>query len=200
MTIIEVEQIRWQYHSSGDDIAAAWIDDSSPDVYGIPPRQFLSQEIVDRYAIGIGDETFTVGRFVNHEGKQRNTPAVRFGNIAMMPLEPIRNPRSGQEHAAYLIETRSQSGYSGAPVFVYLVGGGQRWIGERTGLLLGSQGPWLLGLLWGYTQTTGQAFGYPQVFQTGPGAVVPVSRLSELLALEPLAKYQHRAESGLESK
>jgi hypothetical protein len=194
VVIVPIEQSAWQYHPSGDDIAVAPIDDSSLDVYAIPSQQFLSEKVVDLYALGIGDETFAVGRFINHEGKQRNTPAVRFGNIAMLPLEPILNPRTEQAHPAYLIETRSQSGYSGAPVFIYLVGGGQRWIGMDRGMFSGSQGPWLLGLLWGYTQAKAEKFGYPQVFQTGLAAVVPVSRLVELLGSEPLARTHREAE------
>jgi hypothetical protein len=69
----------------------------------------------DRY--GPGDECFMVGRFITHDGTQRNLPSVRFGNIAMMPLEPFRH--HGAEVDAFMVETRSQAGYSGSPVFVF---------------------------------------------------------------------------------
>jgi hypothetical protein len=188
----------WTFHPEGDDIAVAPVDDSALDVYALPESQFLSPETVQRFAIGVGDETFVVGRFINHEGSQRNTPAARFGNIAMMPSEPIPNRRTGQAHPAYLIETRSQSGYSGAPVFVYLAAGAQRWVGsENCGSFMSNQGPWLLGLLWGYTQVRGTAneLGQLQTFQTGLSAVVPVSRLVELLASEPLAALRRATEA-----
>jgi hypothetical protein len=67
-----------------------------------------------------GDETYTVGRFINHEGKQQNTPCVRFGNIAMMPLEPIRMKYSAVGQECFLIEAHSLGGFSGSPVFVAL--------------------------------------------------------------------------------
>jgi hypothetical protein len=55
---------------------------------------------------------------VNHEGKQRNLPSARFGNIAQMPGEPIEFDGLSQE--SFLVEARSVAGYSGSPVFVYL--------------------------------------------------------------------------------
>lgn len=58
-----------------------------------------------------------VGRFVNHEGKQRNLPSVRFGNISMMPYEPVRTSR-GLLQEVFLVESRSLPGYSGSPVFL----------------------------------------------------------------------------------
>jgi hypothetical protein len=57
-----------------------------------------------------------VGRFTSHDGRQRNAPSVRFGNISMMPGEVISH--CGSPHKAFLVEARSISGYSGSPVFV----------------------------------------------------------------------------------
>jgi hypothetical protein len=44
---------------------------------------------------------------------------VRFGNLAMMPWEPIKNELSGIEQESFLVEARSLSGFSGSPVYVY---------------------------------------------------------------------------------
>ena len=74
----------------------------------------------------------------------------------MMPLEPIYNRYTDRGNPAFLVEVRSQSGYSGAPVFAYVAGGTRRTIGGSTGSLLTTQGPWLLGILWGYTQVKGE--------------------------------------------
>jgi hypothetical protein len=61
-----------------------------------------------------------VGRFINHEGKQRNLPSVRFGHISQMPNEKIRQDFRSFDQESFLIECRSIGGYSGSPVFVYI--------------------------------------------------------------------------------
>ena len=120
--VLEYEQDAWIHHPDGDDIAVCPLD--------FPAAQFVVR-FIDRdkvfvtpnrirfFDIDIGDGTFMVGRFSNHEGKQRNTPSVRFGNIAMMPDEPIKHPR-GHMQESFLIESRSIGGYSGSPVFVHI--------------------------------------------------------------------------------
>jgi hypothetical protein len=50
-----------------------------------------------------------------HEGRQKNSPTARFGNIAQMPNEPVIIKRFEQE--CFLVEARSIGGYSGSPVF-----------------------------------------------------------------------------------
>jgi hypothetical protein len=59
---------------------------------------------------------FTVGLFTYHAGTQRNMPIVRYGNIAMLPDEPIQV--EGGFADVYLVEARSIGGLSGSPVFV----------------------------------------------------------------------------------
>jgi hypothetical protein len=66
--------------------------------------------------IGIGNEVAFAGLFVNHHGKKRNEPIVRFGTISAMPAEPVATKVGDIE--AYLIESRSVGGLSGSPVFV----------------------------------------------------------------------------------
>ena len=58
-----------------------------------------------------------LGRFVDHDGNQRNRPVVRFGHIAMLP-EPIKTPR-GTTQESFLVEVLSLSGFSGSPVFAH---------------------------------------------------------------------------------
>ena len=66
-----------------------------------------------------------IGRFINHEGKQKNLPTVRFGNISMMPDEPIADENDIQQES-FLVECRSIPGYSGSPVFVLILPGTPR--------------------------------------------------------------------------
>jgi hypothetical protein len=57
------------------------------------------------------------GLFAHLSGSERNLPIIRFGNIAMIPDEPVPT-RIGMIEA-YLIEARSIGGLSGSPAFVY---------------------------------------------------------------------------------
>jgi len=70
----------------------------------------------DRYLVG--EDTYMVGRFILADGGPLNKPTARFGNISRLPGEPIicGNKRRAP---AFLVETRSQAGYSGSPVFAY---------------------------------------------------------------------------------
>jgi hypothetical protein len=110
----------WIHHPDADDLAVLPINFEYDTVKarGIPLDWFVTKEKMERYKIGPGDEAFIVGRFVNHEGKQQNLPAVRFGNLSMLAHEPIRTKR-GLLQEAFLVECRSLPGYSGSPVFVY---------------------------------------------------------------------------------
>ena len=117
--IIPLDGARWYLHPDGDDLAVCPVQFSSLyKIKCIPLRLFLSKNTISKWEIGPGDDVYVVGRFVNHEGKQRNLPSVRFGNISQMPSEPI--VIDGRPQESFLVEARSISGYSGSPVFVYL--------------------------------------------------------------------------------
>ena len=117
--IIDSTSAGWIHHPYGDDIAVLPInlEYATVKAKGIPESWFITKEKVQQYGIGPGDEAFLVGRFVNHEGKQQNLPAVRFGQLSMLPIEPIRTNR-GILQEAFLVECRSLPGYSGSPVFL----------------------------------------------------------------------------------
>lgn len=119
--IVPLDSARWYTHPDGDDLAVCPIQFSvkhMAPLFMICTSQFITKEKLAQFEIGPGDEVFIVGRFVNHEGKQRNLPSLRFGNIAQMPWEPIKI--EGRDQETFLVEGRSISGYSGSPVFVYL--------------------------------------------------------------------------------
>ena len=83
-----------------------------------PPEQLLTEEVISKLHVGVGDEVFLPGLFVSRPGEIRNLPIIRTGTIAAMPGEPIQT--SYGYHPAYLVETRSAGGMSGAPVFAQL--------------------------------------------------------------------------------
>jgi hypothetical protein len=208
--IIPLDGARWYFHPDGDDLAVIPIKLSNMHkvVYRfIPSSRFLTKEISKGLEIGPGDDVFIVGRFVNHEGRQRNIPSLRFGNIAQMPWEPIKI--DGREQESFIIEARSISGYSGSPVFVYISPQVQasNWNPEivkrvkegklkipgvpksRFGLPI-VLGPWLLGIdychirwdepIW--SKATGRANDDWFIkSNTGMMGVVPVWKLTEIL-------------------
>jgi hypothetical protein len=144
--------------------------------FSMPSHKFITREIIDAYDLGIGDETFLVGRLITHAGGQRNTPIVRFGNVSLMadPSEPVKC--EGYEQEGFLVECRSLSGFSGSPVFIstnrnYHGEGAARVVKHRQAEMnyeeppeipgqmhpqikvvnmSGTFGPWLLGIDWGH--------------------------------------------------
>jgi len=114
-------QDQWVFHADGDDIAILPLDTTHIEQLRIRPLEldsFLTHALVIKQDVGIGDDVFMIGRFINHEGKQRNAPAIRFGNIAMMPIEKIVL-EDGLAQESFLVEIGSLPGYSGSPVFLY---------------------------------------------------------------------------------
>jgi hypothetical protein len=151
------------------------------------------------YQIGPGDEVFTVGRFINHEGRQQNLPTARFGNIAQLPWEPVMQD-TGHKQESFLVEARSIGGYSGAPVFVQIPAASARpEMPNRIEQILQHHGPWLLGVDWGHIndwQPVVSPSGAPinrdpaamrVRMNTGIMAVVPAWKLADLLNTGVLA-------------
>jgi hypothetical protein len=112
---VETNRNRWQRWKDADLAACpVELEYQEHKYWFVRIEEFITRELVDvdkKNAIGIGDDTFMVGRFSAQDGVQRNTPTVRFGNISMMPSSEQRN---------FLVEHRSLPGYSGSPVFVWI--------------------------------------------------------------------------------
>jgi hypothetical protein len=173
-----IDERAWFFHPDGDDLAISLVSfDWQSMRYNFVPRNvFIDKETAIQYNIGPGDETFVIGRFINHEGKQRNLPTSRFGCIAQMPIEPVKQ-EGGFEQESFLVEARSIGGYSGSPVFVYIPifcdrenvddwyppttrrdpETGHEYLNESLQAFaekdwgsFKSHGPWLLGVDWGH--------------------------------------------------
>ena len=153
--------------------------------------------------IGPGDPCFTIGRFVGHDGKQQNSPTVRFGQIAQSNIEPVFVDNKTQN--CFLVESRSIGGFSGSPVFVYLDSAYYRPSVSGVGpdgksLYQGAfpTGPWLLGInfamvpLWEHVQNAqGEPLGTGMrvPMNTGVMGVVPASHLIEMMTDGPAADF-----------
>lgn len=99
---------------------------NSLDHYNLPWPVIVPalQNNQDPREFNVGEEVFITGLFYQHSGTDRNLPIIRMATIAGLPQERVnaqvgspRNPREAKVEA-YLIETRSQMGLSGSPVYV----------------------------------------------------------------------------------
>jgi hypothetical protein len=212
----DTDERLWVRHPQGDDLAILPLtfdlDNGNHVISHIPRSLFFTPEEITEYDIGIGDETFSVGRVINQEGKQRNTPTVRFGNIAQMPSEPVTFERNGEivGQVSFLIEARSISGYSGAPVFTFVPPSSVR--GVKDGHLQVSAfshmiGPGLLGINWAHMNDfvsardkEGRLLPYKVQSNSGMMAAVPAWKLAEMFDMPEIRKdraiQQKRRESS----
>jgi hypothetical protein len=153
----------------------------------------IDQTVIDQLLIGPGDEVFMPGRLISHDGRQTNTPCVRFGNISMMPQEPVLR-EDGSNQDSFLVDMRSISGYSGSPAFVFIPP--SDWPSRRLRLHPDENRRlakyWLLGVDWGnlplWTDVVFKAdkqTRHPDELgvnsHSGLAGVVPAWKLRELL-------------------
>lgn len=114
------------YETYGD-VAAIMINADAliHDASAIPLEMFLSPERMVKHEIGVGEDVFMVGLFVDIDrelNREKNNPMARFGHISMMPspsakFRSSRNFRTRREF--FLLDVHSRRGFSGSPAFVY---------------------------------------------------------------------------------
>lgn len=189
--IIETDERDWRFHPDGDDLATLLvsIDPSKLRFNHVFSNHLMAKHDLMTMGVGIGDDVFVVGRFINHEGRQKNSPTARFGCIAQMPNEPVSV--GGFDQECFLIETRSIGGFSGSPVFWHVLpyAGGAYRAKTNVGI-----GPFLLGVELGYIydwtpvcdaagRPTNPAMPDAQQVKVNSGmmVVVPAWKLTELL-------------------
>lgn len=120
---IPLAQSQWVPHPT-EDLSAALIDGLSPlqhRVTLIPDEMLLTKAACSDLKIGAGDDVYMVGRFIKHDGRQRNQPFVQSGIISLMPTDVVvewdENKTPTKTEELFLVEMRSLSGCSGSPVF-----------------------------------------------------------------------------------
>lgn len=198
--IIEFDVSDWEPHEGGADISVVpcKLNTSRHDHLAITERMFITKDIVKEWAVGPGDDVFMISRLSMNEGKARNAPAARFGNIAQMPIpgEPIPDGFGGQE--SFAVDMRSIPGHSGSPVLLHIPPWSVRPIdaddiskGWRQPRL--EQHQWLLGVDWchlPYIKRVLDAHGNKTKqsvkLNSGIAGVVPAWRLRELLYSDKL--------------
>jgi len=190
----------WFFHpddASLDVAVLPWAPPAERVVFlTIPSRMTVTNEIIEKEAIGPGDEVFITGLFVSHYGEQRNLPIIRIGNIALMPEEPVQTREFGLIDA-YLIECRSIGGLSGSPVFVHLAE--FRLVDKEVQMKAG--GFYWLGLVHGHWDLKvpdidtlfGDLFSTQQV-NMGIAIVVPALKVMEVIDQAEIVEHRRKVE------
>ncbi len=118
VSVVDLASERWFDHPDGDDLTVCPIN-LQPEVHKvhfITEARWVDKAFMTDMDIGLGEDVFSVGRVIGVDGKSLNTPTVRFGNIAQLPLSAIE--ADGKQQDCFLVEMRSLPGFSGSPVFV----------------------------------------------------------------------------------
>ena len=189
--IFELDPNEWHAHPDGEDLAAAcpWprLNTEVHRISHIRESDFVTPAVVEEYDLGVGEEVFMIGRFLNHQGERVNRPAARFGSISMM-LEDIHisGPLAPRVQNSFAVEMRSRTGFSGSPVCVY-----RTMATVLTDVPEGKHSYWgLLGVNWGHIlDEDGE--------NTWLNGVVPAWKISELLNVPPLQAIHSLAEQTM---
>lgn len=125
--IIELDPSEWHFLPGKCDVAVVplSLNGQIHDVASVSTHQFVanpgtgSRRYVNAH-IGVGDDVFMVGLFVDHGGVAKNVPSARFGNVSMLanPQATIKQP-TGHHGESYVIDMHSRTGFSGSPVYAY---------------------------------------------------------------------------------
>ncbi|MGO9571777.1 MAG: hypothetical protein ACLP5H_29985 [Desulfomonilaceae bacterium] len=206
---ISTETEEWSVHPHDEtvDVAVRPITMNEEwDHMMYPTSSFATDTIIDQKGIGLGEDIFIAGLFHLHSGKSKNTPIIRYGNIAAMPEERINTKWTRKGVEGFLIDTRSIHGLSGAPVFVHLgpinyIDGKARLEHNRYGWF------YLLGLIHGHFD-----FKVPRIAEKGRhevcnkvpnegiAIVVPAAKILEVINQPKLKEKRDRLEAQIKEE
>lgn len=203
-------QDNWTCHPQTDvAVAPLGLRFREYDILWIGIEDLATDEYVADNRIGAGDDVFFVGLFTEHPGRARSEPIIRFGNVSLMPHEPIPIKMGPEDDAptlrvdAYLVEARSWGGHSGSPAFIYYTLARETPRGEGgPGKVLtltgpGLRPPALLGLVHGHYEIeqdiafVGDILGSGKVpINAGIAVVIPAQRIIDTLMDEELVEFR----------
>lgn len=121
VSIFEKDSADWEFLRNGGDVAAVPIQLNSEihQFRFIGTDGFLTESNYNAGFIGVGEDVFMVGRFVDHDGVQTNKPAIRFGNISVSPSYIPDFSNSDRSVQYFCLDMHSRTGFSGSPVVAY---------------------------------------------------------------------------------
>lgn len=192
--------LQWWYHpteADAVDVAVTpFVASERTDVEYVPEGIFTTDERIQRYHIGVGDEINVIGLFTKFFGSTKHIPIVRTGNIAMMPTDKMPVNDGESETDVYLVEGRSIGGLSGSPVFVrHTVS--MDSIAAKTGefqRISGVSQLHLLGLIHGHwdVRNGGGNVQAAETVNMGIALVIPAQKILEVLYHPGLVKLREQ--------
>ena len=125
--VVELDSSEWTFIPNAGDVAIApvTLDKTSHRFEWIDASLALTETDWTSGLVGVGEDVFMLGRFVDHDGGQTNAPAMRFGNISIPPSHIQGRANSDASVMYYCLDMHSRTGFSGSPVFVYRTPGAQ---------------------------------------------------------------------------
>ena len=167
---------------------------------------FATEEILNICEIGIGDNIFMIGRFMDYDGGRNiNEPSTRFGNVSVMPIK-IKQETGYKNGQSYIMDIHSRTGYSGSPVFVYrtIVDNIDEWykVGKKNHTYHKNQFLYLIGIHWGqfpeeWETNTGPFRGITKGM-SGMTLVIPAQLILDLLNSPPIKDHRDKWEMNLQ--
>lgn len=111
-----VKNNNWFFHkdSNAVDIAVQPLLPKDAQFLFILSKDFVTEKTIEDNKIGIGDDVFYSGMLSYHSGREKVTPVVRFGRIALVTDEPTIDGRYYN-----FIDAGNIPGHSGSPVFLW---------------------------------------------------------------------------------
>ena len=209
LLFVESEVADWYFHpdDTSVDVAVlpAVLQWEALDLRAVPLDMLATPSVIEKEHIGVGDEVFITGLFVNHAGEEHNLPIVRTGNIALMPEEKVAAGLPFGPMDAYLVEARSIGGLSGSPAFVHLgiyrIDDAGQWTMNTSGWKY----VYWLGLVHGHWDAhpgkrDDYAFESAEAVNKGIAIIVPAGKVIEVLNQKDLAddRDRRRAEDAAE--
>jgi hypothetical protein len=161
-----------------------------------PTMRFVRDEYFAPVGLGSGDEISIVGLFRNWAGKERISPIVRMGHLAMVAGERIPTQNYG-DALVHLVEAFSFKGLSGSPVFIRETVGfpvyGTGVIQQDEALALGNA-THLLGLVHAFMpiKVMNEIMGSDpgQAWHSGISMVVPASEILKIINQPEVIEYE----------
>lgn len=110
----------WYTHPNGDDIAVCYLGCDQPMQIAnwLAAEHLLTRAQLEAQYVGLGDDCLMIGCFAPLPGKRVNRPALRFGNVSVMSIEPVWVADRKFDQDCFLVEMRSRGGFSGSPVYL----------------------------------------------------------------------------------
>jgi hypothetical protein len=114
----------WGFLPSGVDVAAIELDvDLKRDKVAFVHVSLFASDPIDRnqlQEVFVGEDTFMIGMFFDHQARTKNLVSVRFGNISMLPdVNALVKQPTDHMGQCFVVDMHSRTGFSGSPVFAF---------------------------------------------------------------------------------